>query len=235
VASGHRRTVWYGVGGSVDLRCDAWGVTGGAIHADLSWAGSHFAVQVPLVGRHNLDNLLAACACSLLAGIASSAITAAAATFPGVRRRLDLLGEAAGIAVVDDFAHHPTAVRLTLEGARSRFPGRRLVVVFEPRSLTAGRAGFAHEYEEALARADVALVAPVFHRKRLAPEQVLDRGGLAAALTRRGTVAAALPDDVDPLAPVRAFLKPGDVVVCMSSGDFGGLPRRLLETLRDGA
>ncbi len=235
VATGRRRTVWYGVGGSVDLRCDSWGISAGAIHAELSWGGTRFAVHVPLVGRHNLDNLLAACTCSLLAGIAPSAVAAAAATFPGVRRRLDLLGEAGGIAVVDDFAHHPTAVRLTLDGARSRFPGRRLVVVFEPRSLTAGRAGFAHEYEEALARADVALVAPVFHRKRLAPEQVLDRERLTAALTGRGIVAAALPDDADPLAPVRAFLEPGDVVVCMSSGDFGGLPRRLLETLRESA
>jgi UDP-N-acetylmuramate: L-alanyl-gamma-D-glutamyl-meso-diaminopimelate ligase len=233
-AAGHRRAVWYGLGDGADLRCDAWRVAAGAIQAEVSWAGARFALETPLVGRHNLDNLLAACTCALLAGIPPDAIAAASATFAGVRRRLDLLGEAAGIAVVDDFAHHPTAVRLTLEGARDRFAGRRLVVVFEPRSLTAGRASFAGEYEEALGRADVALVAPVFHRKRLAPEQVLDREGLAAALARRGVVAAALPDETDPLEPVRARLVAGDVVVCMSSGDFGGLPRRLLETLRAG-
>jgi UDP-N-acetylmuramate: L-alanyl-gamma-D-glutamyl-meso-diaminopimelate ligase len=232
VASGHRRTVWYGVGGTVDLRCDAWGVSDGRIRAEVSWSGVRFALEVPLVGRHNLDNLLAACTCCLLAGVSPGAIAAATATFPGVRRRLDLLGEAAGVAVVDDFAHHPTAVRLTLDGARARFPGRRLVVVFEPRSLTAGRSSFAQEYEDALGRADVALVAPVFHRKRLGPDLVLDRDHLAAALARRGVEAAALPDDADPLAPVLSHLRPGDVVVCMSSGDFGGLPRRLLEALR---
>ena len=234
VAAGHRRVVWYGVGDGADLVCRAWSAGVGGIAADLAWHGEPFSVTVPLVGRHNLDNLLAACACALLAGASPAALAAATATFPGVRRRLELLGEAAGIAVVDDFAHHPTAVRLTLDGARTRFPGRRLVVVFEPRSLTAGRASFADEYERALAAADVALIAPVFHRKRLAPEQLLDRDRLAVALRLSGRTAAALADDADPLPAVRAFLRPGDVVVTMSSGDFGGLPRRLLAALRDG-
>jgi UDP-N-acetylmuramate: L-alanyl-gamma-D-glutamyl-meso-diaminopimelate ligase len=231
VASGHRRTVWYGVGGTPTLRCESWGVSQGHLHAEVTWDGSRFALEVPLVGRHNLDNLLAGCACSLLAGITPAAIAAATATFPGVRRRLEELGEAAGVLVVDDFAHHPTAVRLTLEGARARFPGRRVAVVFEPRSLTAGRAAFAAAYDEALGQADVALIAPVFHRKRLAPEQVLDREAVAMALARRGVDAAALTEDTDVLPQVIAHLRPGDVVICMSSGDFGGLPRRLLAAL----
>jgi UDP-N-acetylmuramate: L-alanyl-gamma-D-glutamyl-meso-diaminopimelate ligase len=233
VASGLRRTVWYSRDPAADLSCRAWsaGVTG--IAADLSWRSERFTVEVPLAGRHNLDNLLAACTCALLAGVSPAAISAAAPSFPGVRRRLEVLGEAGGITVVDDFAHHPTAVRLTLEGARTRFPGRRLVVVFEPRSLTAGRAAFADAYESALGEADVALIAPVFHRKRLAPEQLLDRDRLVGVLSRRGCLAAALPEDVDALPAVRAFLRPGDVVVTMSSGDFGGLPHRLLVALRD--
>ena len=234
VATGHRSAVWYGTAAGVDLHCRAWSSGVEGILAELSWRGEPFTVRVPLVGRHNLDNLLAASACALLAGLPTDASAAAAATFPGVRRRLDLLGEAAGVAVVDDFAHHPTAVRLTLEGARTRFPGRRLVVVFEPRSLTAGRAGFAREYEAALAIADVALIAPVYHRKRLAPEDMLDRDALAAALRRHGCAATALADDDDPLAAVRRSLVAGDVVVTMSSGDFGGLPHRLLAALREG-
>jgi UDP-N-acetylmuramate: L-alanyl-gamma-D-glutamyl-meso-diaminopimelate ligase len=235
VTEGHPRAVWYGLDEGVDLRCLAWSAGADGIDAKLTWRGEGFAVRVPLVGRHNLDNLLAAAACALLAGIPPAAVAAAAATFPGVRRRLDVLGEAGGVVVVDDFAHHPTAVRLTLEGARTRFPGRRLVVVFEPRSLTAGRAGFAREYEAALAAADVALVAPVFHRKRLAPADMLDREALVAVLRRLGRTAAALADDADPLAAVRAAVRPGDVVVTMSSGDFGGLPRRLLAALQEGA
>jgi len=233
VARDHPRAVWYGEGDDADLRCRSWSAGAEGIVAELSWHGERFAVAVPLVGRHNLDNLLAASACALLAGVAPADLAAATATFPGVRRRLELLGEAAGIAVVDDFAHHPTAVRLTLEGARTRFPGRRLVVVFEPRSLTAGRAAFSDDYERALAAADVALIAPVFHRKRLAPEQLLDRDRLATALRLAGHTAVALAEDADPLPAVRALLRTGDVVVTMSSGDFGGLSRRLLAALRE--
>ncbi len=175
---------------------------------------------------------MAAATCALLAGAAPAAVVAAIATFPGVRRRLELLGEAGGVAVVDDFAHHPTAVATTLAGARHRFPGRRLVAVFEPRSLTAGGTTFAAAYETALANADLALVAPVFHRVRLGA-RALDRGALVAALNRAGVEAVALPEDGDQAAAARGRLRSGDVVLCMSSGDFGGLPRRLLALLRE--
>ncbi len=232
VAEGHPRAVWYGLDPAAALACTAWRHEDGRLYATMRWEGRRFEIAAPLVGRHNLDNLMAAATCALLAGMAPDAVSAAAATFPGVRRRLELLGEAAGIAVVDDFAHHPTAVAVTLAGARHRFPGRRLVAAFEPRSLTAGGTVFAAAYEGALANADVALVAPVFHRARLG-EHALDRGGLIAALRRRGIAAAELPEGGDLAAAVRSHLLPGDVVLCMSSGDFGGLPRRLLAVLRE--
>ncbi len=232
VATGHARTVWYGLDPAAALACAAWGHAGGRLRATLTWEGRAFDVEVPLVGRHNLDNLMAAVTCALLAGMAPAAVAAAAATFPGVRRRLELLGEGGGIAVVDDFAHHPTAVAVTLAGARHRFPGRRLVAAFEPRSLTAGGTVFAAAYEGALANADVALVAPVFHRARLG-ERALDRGALVAALRRRGVEAAELPEEGDLATAVRRLLLPGDVVLCMSSGGFGDLPRRLLAMLRE--
>jgi UDP-N-acetylmuramate: L-alanyl-gamma-D-glutamyl-meso-diaminopimelate ligase len=231
VAGGQRRVVWYGSENDCDLRCTDSVVVDGALLVQLSWQGRPFEVRVPLVGRHNRDNLLAACACALLVGLQPDAIAAAAATFPGVRRRLELLGEAAGVTVIDDFAHHPTAVGRTLEGARQLFVGRRLVAVFEPRSLTAGRALFAAAYEQAFRAADLALIAPVFHRHRLPPEELLDRAALVTALVRSGSGAAALPEDRDLADAVREYLRPGDVVVCMSSGDFGNLPHRLLDEL----
>jgi UDP-N-acetylmuramate: L-alanyl-gamma-D-glutamyl-meso-diaminopimelate ligase len=233
VASGHPRAIWYGTDPSAQLACTGWGHAEGQLRATVRWQGRSFELALPLVGRHNLDNLLAACACALLAGMSPEAVARAAAGFPGVRRRLEVVGEAGGVVVVDDFAHHPTAVRLTLEGARYRFPGRRLVAAFEPRSLTAGRNTFAAAYEEALARADVALMAPVFHRARLGPEQTLDREALASALRTRGIEAEALPEDGPVAAAVRRHVRSGDVVLCMSSGDFGGLPRNLLELLRE--
>jgi UDP-N-acetylmuramate: L-alanyl-gamma-D-glutamyl-meso-diaminopimelate ligase len=235
VASGHAQVTWYGLDAGADLRCIGWGHASGCLVASLSWRGSVFTVEAPLVGRHNLDNVLATCTCALLAGLDPGAIDAALRSFPGVRRRLQVLGEAGGVAVVDDFAHHPTAVRLTLQGARHRFPGRRVVAAFEPRSLTAGRASFAAAYEEALAEADVAVLAPVFHRNRLAAGDVLDREHLVEALGRRGTRAVAVPDDGDTLACLRVELRPGDVVICMSSGDFGGLPQRLLASCGEGS
>lgn len=233
VVDGAPGVVWYGEEPGVDVRAVSFGHRDGRLAARLAWRGHAFEVTVPLVGQHNLDNLMAACTCALLAGAAPEAIAAAAAGFPGVRRRLELLGTAAGVSVVDDFAHHPTAVRVTLAGARERFPGRRLVAALEPRSLTAGRALFAGAWEEALAVADVAVVAEVFHRRRLAPDEVLDRAALVAALQRRGVEAAAVPAGEDPLATLRAAVRPGDVVVCMSSGSFGGLPARLLASLSE--
>ncbi|HPW54109.1 MAG TPA: Mur ligase domain-containing protein [Thermoanaerobaculaceae bacterium] len=233
VAADHPRVVWYGHERGADLRCLGWGHADGRLVASLAWRGTTFSIAAPLVGLHNLDNVMAACTCALLAGLDPQAVDAALRSFGGVRRRLEVVGEIGGVTVVDDFAHHPTAVRLTLEGARCRFGNRRIVAVFEPRSLTAGRPVFAQAYEEALLAADLALVAPVFHRHRLGAADVLDRDAVVRNVRRRGGQAVAIPEETDILTTVRACLRPNDVVICMSSGDFGGLPRHLLELLRD--
>ncbi len=231
VVEGTPGVVWYGEEEGADLRATSFTHRDGLLVAQLAWRSRPLEVSVPLVGRHNLDNLLAACTCALLAGAEPEAIATAAATFPGVRRRLELLGTAGGVSVVDDFAHHPTAARVTLAGARQRFPGRRVVAALEPRSLTAGRALFAGAWEEALAAADAVVIAEVFYGRRLAPGEALDRDALVAALRRRGVEAEAVPEGADPLPVVRAMARPRDVVVCMSSGSFGGLPTRLLAAL----
>ncbi len=235
VAEGAAGVVWYGEGEGVDLRVTSFTHQAGRLVAQLVWRGRQLEATVPLVGRHNLDNLMAACSCALLAGAGPEAIAAAAASFPGVRRRLELVGIAGGVSVVDDFAHHPTAARATLEGARYRFPGHRLVAALEPRSLTAGRAMFAQAWEEALAAADAAVIAEVFHRRRLPTGELLDRNALVAALRRRGVEAEAVPEGADPLPVVRGMVQRGDVVVCMSSGSFDGLPTRLLAALAEEA
>jgi UDP-N-acetylmuramate: L-alanyl-gamma-D-glutamyl-meso-diaminopimelate ligase len=227
----HRRVVRYGLDERNDLHCSSWRHVAGRLEATLSWNGERFDAAVPLVGRHNLDNLLAACSSALLAGLAPSTVAAAAATFPGVRRRLEVLCERNGVTVIDDFAHHPTAVRLTLEGARHRFPGRRLVAIFEPRSLTAGRSAFFESYIEAFCRADLALIAPIFHRARLAADQILDRDQLVDELAKRGVTAIALPEQESLTPLVAQQLHCGDVAIFMSSGDFGGLPRALVDAL----
>ena len=200
-------------------------------HAPASWNGASFELRTPLPGIHNLQNAAMALAGALVAGLAPAAALDALARFPGVARRMELVGEAGGVTVIDDFAHHPTALAATVAAARQRWPGRRLVVAYEPRSLTAGRRLFQDRYAEALSAADVVLVAPVYHFDRLPAADRLDRAALASELARHGVEVLTPERDQDLPAALLPHLRPGDVVVGCSSGDFGGFHRRLLAAL----
>jgi len=185
----------------------------------------------PLSGRHNVRNVLGAIALARGLGLSTSEIARALPRFAGVRRRMDVRGEKNGILVVDDFAHHPTAVGGTIEAARGRFPGRRLWALFEPRSNTAGRKMFEEEYASAFAEADALVIAPVFHAERLGPENRLDREALAHTFAAAGKPAFA-PDAIADIPGIlRREARPGDVLLLMSSGAFGGLPETLLGEL----
>jgi UDP-N-acetylmuramate: L-alanyl-gamma-D-glutamyl-meso-diaminopimelate ligase len=181
----------------------------------------------PLYGRHNLQNAMMALAAALDLGLSPQEAAAALPRFAGVKRRLEVLAESNGVTYVDDFAHHPTAVRETLAAARLRWPGRRLWAVFEPRSITAGRKFFERDYREAFAQSDVAVIAPVFHAGRFDARELIDRDSIAASLASEGKLAH-VPDRVGDIGEILARdAMPGDVVVLMSSGDFGGLRQRL--------
>ncbi len=188
-------------------------------------------IELPLAGGHNVANALAVWAAARRDGLPPTAVAAALASFHGVKRRLEELGSAGGVVVVDDFAHHPTAVGKTLAALRQRFPGRRLVAIFEPRSLTAGRTMFFDAYREAFAGADRVFFAPTFHSGRLSPEERLDFAALADALSAAGTEASRCADLEGLRAQVVAESRPGDVLVTMSSGSFESLPQRLLAAL----
>ena len=184
-----------------------------------------------LWGQHNVANVLAAVALCRGLGLTTSEIAAGLARFEGVRRRLEVKGDIRGITVVDDFAHHPTAVAATLTAARTRWPGRRIWAVFEPRSNTAGRKMFEEDYGRAFEGADAAVIAPVFHVKRLPPEARIDREALVQRLERSGRRAFA-PETLDAIPELlHREAREGDVVILMSSGSFGGLPESLLRTL----
>ena len=193
-------------------------------------------IVLPLAGEHNVANALAVWAAARRDGIPATAVAAAFARFHGVKRRLEELTAAAdavdgcgGVTVVDDFAHHPTAVDKTLGALRQRYPGRRLVVLFEPRSLTAGRRMFFAAYRAAFAQADRVLFAPTFHQGRLAPEERLDFAELAAELSAAGVPATLCADTAEVLSRTLEEARDGDVVATMSSGSFDGLPHRLAE------
>jgi UDP-N-acetylmuramate: L-alanyl-gamma-D-glutamyl-meso-diaminopimelate ligase len=185
-----------------------------------------------LWGPHNVANVLAATALCRGLGLTTSEIATGLARFEGVRRRLEVKGEKRGITVVDDFAHHPTAVAATLSAARTRWPGRRVWAVFEPRSNTAGRKMFEEDYARAFAAADAAVIAPVFHVKRLSPEARIDREALVRRLESSGRRAFA-PETLDAIPDLlRRETRSGDIVILMSSGSFGGLPELLIGCLQ---
>lgn len=188
-------------------------------------------LRSPLSGRHNVRNALGAIALARGVGLTAEEIVRSLQRFEGVRRRLEIKGEVNGILVVDDFAHHPTAVAGTLEAARARWPGRRLWALFEPRSNTAGRKMFEDDYAHAFSAADALVIAPVFHARRLTPDTVLDRAALARRFANGGKPAFA-PERIEEIpAFVRREARPGDVLILMSSGAFGGLPESLAAAL----
>jgi UDP-N-acetylmuramate: L-alanyl-gamma-D-glutamyl-meso-diaminopimelate ligase len=189
-------------------------------------------VTLPLAGGHNVSNALAVWAAARRDGIPAAELAAAFARFSGVKRRLDELGTARGVTVVDDFAHHPTAVEKTLTALRQRYPGQRLVALFEPRSLTAGRGFFFEPYRQAFAGADRVLFAPTFHNGRLAAEERLDFGALADELTQGGVPADLCSDNAGLMRQALDEARDGSVLVTMSSGSFEGMPYKLMAALK---
>ncbi len=188
-------------------------------------------LRSPLYGLHNVSNALGAIALARGLGLSPAEIARSLPRFQGVRRRLEVAAEKNNILIVDDFAHHPTAVAGTLAAARARWPGRRLWALFEPRSNTAGRRMFQDDYAHAFAGADALVIGPVFHAKRLTPETTLDRQALVAGFAAAGKPAFA-PGAIAEIPEIlRSHARPGDVLILMSSGAFGGLPESLAKSL----
>ncbi|HTH49858.1 MAG TPA: UDP-N-acetylmuramate:L-alanyl-gamma-D-glutamyl-meso-diaminopimelate ligase [Candidatus Limnocylindria bacterium] len=192
---------------------------------------SNFKFQVPLVGELNVRNALAVAACARHCGVSDAQIQKAFATFQGVQRRMTVRGEARGVAVVDDFGHHPTAIRETLRALRVKFPGRRLWAVFEPRSNTTRRNLFQSELVDALERADVVVVAEVARLEQLPPNERLNPERLMQDLKLTGKPAAYLPTVESIIEHVATGAKTGDVVCVFSNGGFGNIHERLLTRL----
>ena len=191
--------------------------------------------RVPLFGDFNVENALGALATVSELGVPLEDAAAALARFQGVKRRQEVRGEARGVVVVDDFAHHPTAVRGGIGALRARFPGRRLIAVFEPRTNTSRRAIFQADYARAFDDADRVVVRivpdePIYSATGPVTER-FSSGRLADDLRSRGIAAVAL-DGVDAIVDhLVGECEAGDVVLVMSNGGFGNIWERLLEAL----
>jgi UDP-N-acetylmuramate: L-alanyl-gamma-D-glutamyl-meso-diaminopimelate ligase len=185
---------------------------------------------LPLGGRHNVANTVAAIGAIVEGyGVKLHEIARPLSTFRGIKRRQEVIGQPRGIVVIDDFAHHPTAVRETLAALRARYPSHRLVAVFEPRTATACRAMHQELYAQSFGSADEILLAPV-GRPGLDAER-LDTEKLAGDLRNGGKVAAAYPDVESIVQSLTARARPGDVIALLSNGAFGGIHQRLLAAL----
>ncbi|MGC3996657.1 MAG: Mur ligase family protein [Anaeromyxobacter sp.] len=191
-------------------------------------------VHLPVGGAHNVENALGVAAAATALGLSPAEIAAGLAAFRGVKRRQEVRGTAGGVTVVDDFAHHPRAVQKTLAAVQGSYPGARILAAFEPRSNTSRRNLHQHEYatpENWADAAEVFILRPA--PTASVPEaERLDVDRLVAELSAAGKPARAFPS-VDELLPaLRSAARPGDVVVAMSNGAFGGIWGKLLEALK---
>jgi len=184
-------------------------------------------------GRHNVRNALAATIAALEAGVPLVRVQEALAKFRGVKRRLEVRGEARGIVVYDDFAHHPTAVRETVAALRSRIgEGERVIAVFEPRSYTSRTRTFERDFARAFATADEALISAAHLPGKVPEDQRISEETLVASINREGGKARFSPGVDSIVADLSSRLRPGDHVLILSNGGFGGIHDKLLAALR---
>ena len=199
--------------------------------------GQHFAdFEFPLAGEYNVLNATAAAAMANAYGISAAEIATALRKFLSVKRRLEVRAEIGGITIIDDFAHHPTAIAATLIALRKRYAGRRLWAVLEPRSNTLRRNVFQRELVESLALADQVAIASVFFKTTdaLKPEERLDVNAVVQELNSRGIRATQFADVDAIVAALRPQLVAGDVVAILSNGGFGGIYEKLPAALQGG-
>ena len=189
--------------------------------------------ETPLAGLFNVRNCLGVIAACDALGFDRAAVADALAAFKSVKRRLEVRGQVRGVTVIDDFAHHPTAVRETLQAARARYPGRRIVAIFEPRSYTAQIKLFQQQFEDALAEADEIIVARLFHPERYTADNAISPEEMLENLRARGREAHHIAEPDDIVARLAPRLTANEVVVIMSNGSFGGIHDKMLKALRD--
>jgi UDP-N-acetylmuramate: L-alanyl-gamma-D-glutamyl-meso-diaminopimelate ligase len=223
----------FGIEQDARWRADDVTFSGDATTFSVRVEGREFGqYRTQLAGMFNVRNCLGVIAACELLGFDRKAVADSIAQFKSVKRRLEVRGEVHGVTVIDDFAHHPTAVRETLLAARAKYPGRRIIAIFEPRSYTAQIKLFQQQFEDALAVADEIIIARLFHPERYTAQTAISPAQMLERLRARGREAQyiATPDDI--VASLVSRLRSGDVVVIMSNGSFGGIHDKMLDALR---
>jgi UDP-N-acetylmuramate: L-alanyl-gamma-D-glutamyl-meso-diaminopimelate ligase len=205
--------------------------------ASYSTKGSSFVLgndkfEIPLVGEYNVRNAAMAVSAAQFYGVPPEKIRKALKSFKGIARRQEVRGEARGVTVIDDFAHHPTALRETLRALQHRYPGSRIWAVFEPRSNTTRRAIFQHELPEALKLADGVFISQVARLEQIPEKERLDPQAVMEAIAASGRPAFYEPDAAHIIEKLVPLLKEKDVVAIFSNGGFDGIHEKLLTALK---
>ena len=224
----------YGFTPGVDWLAGDMEITGSETRFRVSRKGNEVArVRMSLAGRHNVLNAVAAIAIAHGRGVSGEAITDAMAAFSGVLRRLEVKGESSGVLVVDDFAHHPTAIRATIDAARHRWPGRKVWAIFEPRSNTMRRKVFENDLAASLATADAAVLGAVNRASLLTKEERMSPARVLEVIRKAGRTAEGFDSAEEIADHLAAETRPGDLVLVMSNGSFDGLCGKLLEKFQE--
>lgn len=222
----------YGIDEEADWQAEQIHMTGELLSFDVFRRRKKMGtIRSPLAGRHNLKNTLAVIALAYEVGVPWEKIVEGVLRFEGIKRRQEIVGEVRDILIIDDFAHHPTAISETLMALRLRYPTRRLWAVFEPRSATSRRNVFQKEFVAALAPADRIILADIFAPEKIPAEDRLNPEKIISDLVALGKNARFLstPDRI--VSEMVKELAPGDVVCVMSSGGFGGIHQKLISKL----
>jgi len=198
------------------------------VHREKVWGDFEFA----LAGEYNVWNATAAAALAANCGVSKEAIAEALGTFKSVKRRLEVRADVNGVTIIDDFAHHPTAIAGTLKALRARYPGARLWAILEPRSNTLRRRVLQSDLARSLAGADEIIVAGVFRSEAVPENERLELPALAAEIERNGRRARLLPDADSIVETIAPEMRSGDVVAILSNGGFGGIYEKLPARLR---
>ncbi len=223
----------YGIGKNATwqvtkLRLDPARTSWSVLRSGEPWADLEFS----LAGEYNVLNATAAAALASGCGIPREAIASALKSFKSVKRRLEVRAQVNGITIIDDFAHHPTAIAGTLKALRSRYPGARLWVILEPRSNTLRRNVLQHDLARSLAAADEIVVANVFKSESIPENERMDVAALVAEVQKQGRRARIVPDADEIVQIVAPEMRSGDVVAILTNGGFGGIYEKLPQRLK---
>jgi UDP-N-acetylmuramate: L-alanyl-gamma-D-glutamyl-meso-diaminopimelate ligase len=222
----------YGLTPQADWCADGYRFEAGVGCFTLSHKGRELGtIRLPMIGLHNVENTVAVAAVAIRLGVPADEVCRSFSTFKGIKRRQEIVGEKNGVVVLDDFAHHPTAIGLTLEGVKEAYPEGRVWAVFEPRSATSRRNVFQEIFPPSFAAADEVIIARPYSQDKIPPEERLDPERLVNDIQQSGGIGHYIPDVEDIIEHIAQNCRPKDVVLVMSSGGFSGIHKKLLDRL----